>query len=111
MSLGILIKIVQKFKFQYFHCSPILNFVLFCSALLLTCNLLYGCAPQIKVSEQTSEKMPPLSKAQLSEKFLDEGIQYFRRGDFDQAISKLKEAERLYEEAKKILKQGRYYLN
>ena len=105
MSLGILIKIVQIFKFQYFQRSAILNFVLFCPALLLICNLLYGCAPQIKVNDQKLERLPSQSKAQLSEKFLDEGIQYFRRGDFNQAISKLKEAERLYEEEKNPKRQ------
>jgi len=105
MSLGILIKIGHLFKFQYFQRSAILNFILFCPGLLLTCNLLYGCAPQMKVNDQTLERMSSQSKAQLSEQFLNEGIQYFRRGDFDQAISKLKEAERLYEEEKNPKRQ------
>ena len=100
MSLGILIKIGHIFKIQYFQRSAISNFVLLYSALLLTCNLLYGCAPQMRVNDHTLERFSSQSKAQLSEKFLCEGVQYFRSGDFDQAISKLKEAERLYEKEK-----------
>lgn len=98
MSLDILIKIRHLFKFQYFQRSAILNFVLFCPALLLTFNLLFGCTPKIRVKEQTLKKIPSQSRAQLAEKFLSEGVQFFRRGDFNQAILKLKEAKRLSEE-------------
>ncbi|MGV7224003.1 MAG: CHAT domain-containing protein [Nitrospinales bacterium] len=59
----------------------------------------------MSVEDQTLERMSSESRAQLSDKFLAEGIQYFRRGDFDPAISKLEEAEHLYEQEKKPRRQ------
>ena len=105
MTLGNLIKIRYIFKFQYFQKEAISNFVLLCSALLLTCNLLYGCAPQLRVNDHKLERMSSQLKSQLSEKFLSKGILYFRRGDFDRAISNLEEARRIYEKEKNHKKQ------
>lgn len=108
MSLSIEIKKRQLRKRQYTRPLLVLLFFLFSPSLWMTCILVilsYGCTPQKRVEDQTLASISSQPSEQSSKKLLTEGIQYFQRGAFDQAISKFEDAVRLYGKEKNLKKQ------
>ncbi len=99
MSSSIEIKKGQLRKRPY--CRPLLAlfFFLFSPNLwmaFIPVIVSYSCTPQKRVEDPTLAAVSSQPGEQSSDKLRTDGLQYFQRGAFDQAISKLEDAERLY---------------
>jgi CHAT domain-containing protein/Tfp pilus assembly protein PilF len=95
-------------KYQHLQALSFIKFILFRPLVWIACIILivsFSCAPTKRVTEPTEAKLSYDSKIEIADKYMAEGVQYFQRGDFEQAISNFEEAERLYAKEKHSKKQ------
>jgi CHAT domain-containing protein/Flp pilus assembly protein TadD len=105
MASSTQIKIKRRFEL---HGLPRSKFSLIYLTRLFICFFLIltnGCAQQKTIEDRTSKGVSPEIGAPTAEELLSDGVQSFKRGKYGQAISKLEEAEQLFEKEKNRQKQ------
>ena len=100
------IKIKRRFELHGLHRSKFsliyLTFLFICSFLIL----LNGCAQQKIKADDTLKGVSAQYKTPSAEELQSDGVRYYQKGDFGQAISKLEDAERMFTKEKNNRKRG-----
>lgn len=90
------IKIKLRFELHGLHRSQFfliyLSSVIFCAFL----TLINGCTQQKMIADHKTKEILAPHKTSSSEELLSDGVRYYQRGDFGQAITMLEKAERWF---------------